>query len=644
MARAFWLFWLSLSVAAAQSATDLYLRTLAHRYLDERGAAIAQLKTPEAIAARQKYVRERMIAEIGGFPEKTPLNARITGTVEREGYRVEKLLFESMPGFYVTANVYVPKSVGPFPAVLGTAGHTDNGKASAIYQHGWIAMAKRGMLVLAYDPPGQGERLLYFDPQSGRSKIGAGTAEHIQAGVQCLLAGTNFARYEIWDGIRAFDYLLTRKDVDPRRIAVAGNSGGGTQTAYLQVFEPRLAAAAPSCYPTSWRQLWDDPGPQDAEQNFAGFLADGLDFGDFFLAFAPKPVKIHAAIRDFFPIEGARATFREERRIYETIGAEQKIGFFEFDDTHGWSKPRRESTYQWFDRWLLGKETNGAEPEFDTEYDRDLEVTAGGQVASLPRSETVQSLTAKEAAKLYAQRRAANLTDSAALRRIVGERLRLTTGARPIDAAGDRLRVPPFGPERKPAILYLNPAYQAGDADAASMERMGYVVYAPLLRGWELPAAERNKSGYNAYWKTSMRAILVNKSLTGMQVEDALAAFAYLAGRGDVDPSRIGVHGKGSGGVVALHVAALEPRVAKVATESAIVSYMDVIRAPLHSGMAELIVPGVILDYDLPDLERMIAPRKVWRVDPRTPAGVRTVERGISRREGASWERVYREW
>ena len=319
---------------------DRYLTGIADRELHQRASQVAGIHTPAEVAARQAYIREKMLQEIGGFPEKSPLEPRITGTLDRGDYKVEKLVFQSRPHFYVTADVFVPADGhAPYPAVLGTAGHSADGKAYESYQRVWVSLAKRGFLVLAYDPPGQGERLEHLDA-SGKSLFNAGgTAEHMADGMQCLLTGSNVAAYFIWDGIRAFDYLLTRPDVDPKRIAVAGNSGGGTQSSYLAAFEPRLAAAAPSCYLTSWEKLWAGPGPQDSEQVFADFLKDGLDFPDFLIAFAPKPIQMATAIRDFFPIEGARATYAEAQRIFHIMGAEDHVGFFEFDDPHGWSKP-----------------------------------------------------------------------------------------------------------------------------------------------------------------------------------------------------------------------------------------------------------------------------------------------------------------
>ncbi|MGC4056477.1 MAG: acetylxylan esterase [Paludibaculum sp.] len=121
-------------------------------------------------------IKAKMERAMGGLPDvRAELNARVTGKFERQGYRVEKLLFESLPGFRVTANLYVPTtSAGPFPAVLGVAGHSDNGKAYPSYQKVWITLARRGYVVLAYDPPGQGERLEYFELGAGAVAGGAG--------------------------------------------------------------------------------------------------------------------------------------------------------------------------------------------------------------------------------------------------------------------------------------------------------------------------------------------------------------------------------------------------------------------------------------------------------------------------------------
>ncbi len=228
---------------------DRYLTDIARTDWRSHKERLERIRTPEDVAQQQAYVRTRLEQALGGFPEKTPLRAQVLGSLQRDGYRIEKLVFESLPRLYVTANVYVPTTRNPpFPAVLGTAGHDGDGKAAATYQRAWISMAKRGILVIAYDPPNQGERIEETtDGLQLRRSFG-----HTMVGIQCLLTGSNIARYEVWDG--------------------TGNSGGGLQTTYLAALEPRLSAAAPGCYITSWERLWMELGPRaTASKTWLGF-------------------------------------------------------------------------------------------------------------------------------------------------------------------------------------------------------------------------------------------------------------------------------------------------------------------------------------------------------------------------------------
>jgi cephalosporin-C deacetylase-like acetyl esterase len=621
------IFLLACSACFAQSGLP-DLTPEAMERLRARAAKIAAIRTPEQVRERQQHIRERILAQIGSFPEKTPLRPKITGVLQRDGYRVEKLIFESQPNYFVTANVYLPASGSPpFPAVVGVAGHSAAGKAAAFYQTVWISLARRGFVVLAFDPMGQGERSEYFDADLGRSKLGAGgTREHTMAGVQCLLTGTTFARYEIWDGIRAVDYLVSRKEVDPKRIAVAGNSGGGTQSAYLAVLEPRLAAAVSSCYMTSWQQLWTKPGPQDAEQVFPGFLRDELDFGDFFLSFAPKPFTMLTAVRDFFPIDGARATHKEAVRIYEAMGASEKAGYFEYDDAHGWSKPRREATYRWLEKWLQGRTTDGAEGEVATEHESELFATETGQVATSVRGETVQSLNRKMADRMYLQRKAAGVKDAAELRRIVAG----VTGA-----------ATPNGSARpgKAAVLFIG----RRDADAEALEQSGrtVVVYDPRAGGTA-------SGGYTGEYQSAQRAMLLGKTLTGLHLTEIQKRVDELTVQGPV-----AIYGKGNGGVLALFAAALDPRIEKVAVEGSVMSYMDIVRARIHNAV-EIAIPGVLRSLDLPDLARAVAPRPLWIVSPVAPSGApapvaaaREQYPGATvkaRPEGWTFEKAYEGW
>jgi Acetyl xylan esterase (AXE1) len=317
-----------------------YVNQLAKSLLQERERKIARFSTPAEISERKTYLRTCMLQALGGLPERTPLNAQVMGVLDRGDYKIEKIIFESQPRFYVTANLYLPqKGQPPYPGILFPLGHELGAKANPTWQQMLGSLAKKGYVALAWDTVGQGERVQLYDSDFGESKVFRSTTEHTIMGIQCLLAGDNLARYTVWDGMRALDYLLSRKEVDPDRIGCTGNSGGGTHTAYLAALDDRIKVAAPSCYLTSWRRLLETIGPQDAEQTLPPWLLYGLDHADFVYAFAPKPYLILSAIRDFFSISGARETYEEAKRVYALLGAQEKLSMVEADDVHGTANP-----------------------------------------------------------------------------------------------------------------------------------------------------------------------------------------------------------------------------------------------------------------------------------------------------------------
>jgi len=514
------------------------------------------------LSAQRNPLQERIVALMGGLPqEKTPLNARITGGFTREGYRVEHVLFESLPGFKVTANLYLPSSgSAPFPAVLGTAGHSDVGKAADTYQSAWISLARRGYVVLAYDPPGQGERFEFMDKSTGKPLIRSGVPQHIQAGMQCLLTGTSIARYFVWDGIRAFDYLLTRQEVDPNRIAVAGNSGGGTQAALLAAADPRLAAVVSSCYTTTWGMLIEKPGPQDMEQVLPGFLAAGLDFVDYIRAFQ-KPYLISSAIRDYFPIDGARRTYQ----LAQSEGL--PVEMVENDQPHGWTPQLRQGAYRFLDKHLLNLERDPAEGPLTLEKPADLNVTPTGQLATSLGSETVSSLNAARARELHAARRAARGED---LRRLISSRL---------------------GIEWKP----LDPA--PGEAAEVS------IVWP---EAFHFPPA---KSGYSPEYQAAARAWLHNESILKRKA-------LFLLDLVSKAPSPAILRVTGADSPAALIAAALEPRIARVIEENGFPSWLAATQEPTFNLLPELVVFGVLEDFDLPDIRKSLGARLTAATTP----------------------------
>ncbi len=273
--------------------------SFAFKQLDQRKKAIAQLSTTGDHLERQKLVKEKLLRLMGPFPEKTPLNTRVTGVIKKKDYQVEKVVYESIPGYYVTAALFLPnKRKRKAPAILYASGHTKNGFRSAVYQHVIINLVKKGFIVLAFDPIGQGERLQYFDEEKGVSQFGP-THEHSYPGAQCYIAGYSPTKYFVWDGIRSVDYLLTRDEVDPSRIGMTGRSGGGTQTAYVAAVDDRIYAAAPECFITSLEYILKTIGPQDAEQNLMHTIKEGIDHADLLEVRAPKPTLMITTTRNF---------------------------------------------------------------------------------------------------------------------------------------------------------------------------------------------------------------------------------------------------------------------------------------------------------------------------------------------------------
>jgi len=370
---------------------------------------IAALETRSDAREYVRSVREGIQKSFGPWPEKTPLNPRVTGTVERDEYKIENVIFESRPGFLVTANLYIPKGRDfPLPGVVGTCGHSHNGKAADAYQSYAQGLARQGYVVLIYDPLGQGERLQYPD-ENLKSRIGVGVREHLYAGNQQFLVGEFIGSWRAWDGIRALDYLRTRDEVDTNMIGVTGNSGGGTMTTWLAGVERRWSMAAPSCFVTTFRRNMENELPADTEQCPPEALALGLDHADFLAAMAPKPVRILAKEQDFFDVRGSEEAIRRLKHLYGLLGAEDNVSLFVGPGPHGYAQPNREAMYRLFNS-VTGVSDAESEPQIELEKDKTLWCAPNGQVCKLD-SRSVFEFT-KEKALALAEKRPENLSSA----------------------------------------------------------------------------------------------------------------------------------------------------------------------------------------------------------------------------------------
>jgi dienelactone hydrolase len=618
-------------------------------------AAKAALKTKADAEAYVRSVQEKIAACFGPFPEKTPLNPKITGVVERDAYRIEKLIFESRPDFLVTANLYVPKGRKfPLPGVVGTCGHSTNGKAAEAYQSFAQGLARQGYVVLIYDPIGQGERFQYTDEKLN-STVGAGVREHLLAGNQQFLVGQFFGAWRAWDGIRALDYLLTRDEVDPRHVGVTGNSGGGTMTTWLCGVERRWTMAAPSCFVTTFRRNMENELPADTEQCPPRALALGLDHDDFLAAMAPKPVIILGKEKDYFDVRGVEEAYSRLKRLYRLLGAEDNIAMFVGPTYHGYTQENREAMYRWFNR-VTGVSDAKSEPALTIESDETLWCTPRGQVAEL-KSRTVYSFTKEQAQSLAASRAALGGDE---LRQAVSQTLKLPPRKgvpdyrilRPLPSRkyprpnavtyavntepGIETLVyrlldqqhysrPPQGPKR--AVLYVS--HHSSDAELRDEPLIGELIkaepesalYTCDVRG--IGESQPDTCGQNSFltpygsdYFYAIHSIMLDQPYVGRKTHDVLRVLDWLKANGHTE---IHLAAKGWGTLPATFAALLSEQVVQVTLKNALTSYADLATAETYDWPLSSLLPTVLEKFDLPDCYRALSAKNLRQLESREP-------------------------
>ena len=563
-------------------------------------------------------------------------------TIEADGYRIEKVIFESQPRHHITANFYLPEGNGPFPGVAVSSGHSRTAKTADYNQRFGIMMARHGMAALCFDPIGQGERSQILDGE-GQPRFSGTTTEHFLIGVGSILVGRNTARYRVWDAMRSIDYLVSRPEIDPQRIGMTGCSGGGTLTSYVMALDDRVSCSAPACYLTTFRRLIETIGPQDAEQNIFGQVAYGLDQPDYILLRAPKPTVISATTDDFFDILGTWSNYRQAKRIYGRLGFPERVDLVEIDGTHGVQPQNLATIAQWMKRWLLDRDEPVPAVELTVRPPEELLCTESGQVLQLPGECSVFDLNAEREAELVVQRQKlweATPKDAMTMK------IREKAGVRPDDQlaaptwnnvgrvqregyhieklvlrTGSDVPLPvlTFHPKKPSgaACLYLHDDGKAADAAAGgaieNIVKEGTLVVSVDLRGQgETRSGERDKQLGD--WKTYYLAYLLGKSLTGMRVEDAFAArhFASVYQSNKNEPRPVHLIGVGQAGVVALHAAALCPELfASVTLRNSPHDWASVVRQTNPAGQLDSTIHGVLEVYDLPDLVRLAGEDKV---------------------------------
>jgi cephalosporin-C deacetylase-like acetyl esterase len=619
------------------------LQKQAYAALEGRSNRYEQIRTAEQALAYQQELRQFMIRQLGGFPERTPLNSQTVGTIEAEGYRIEKVIFESQPRHHITANLYLPTAGKPVPGVVVSSGHSRTAKTADYNQRFGIMMARNGMAALCFDPIGQGERSQILS-EAGDPHFNGTTTEHFLIGVGSILVGRNTARYRVWDAMRAIDYLCSRPEIDANRIGMTGCSGGGTLTSYTMALDDRVACAAPACYLTTFRHLIEKIGPQDAEQNIFGQIAFGLDQPDYVLMRAPRPTLISSTTEDYFDIHGSWENLRQAKRLYWKLGFPERVDLVEGEGGHGVRPQSLATITHWMRRWLAGHDGPVEAVELETLPAGDLLCTKTGQVLSgLPGERSVFDLNAEYSERLATERTALWQSDTSEkmvdrIREVAGvransamkppefeDRGRVSREKYHIDklvlTTDSSVKLPgltfhPPSPEDG-AYLYLHDEGKLGDTESGGpVEKLmikGFAVVTVDLRG-QGETSSGKRDAILTDWKTYYLSYLLGQSLVGARVEDALAAADFVAyyQKDRNSPRKVHLVGVGQSGIVALHAAALNPGLfASVTLRGTPKDWTSVVRQSAPTGTLDSTIHGVLRVYDLPDLVKLAGADKV---------------------------------
>jgi len=656
---------------------------------DERRA---QLHTAADMQKRNARVREDLLAMLGTFPQRNALQARSTRVAEKDRYRVENVLFCSRPDFWVPGNLYVPTTgKGPFPAIVSPCGHYPLARMLPQYQSAYISLVKRGFVVLAYDPIGQGERRQYWNPETDATEVGGPVFEHSMVGQQLLLVGENLTGYMVWDGIRAIDYLLTRSEVDHKRIGCAGHSGGGTLTKFITVADERVRCAAILEGGTSNAWPTHSIGLGDAEQNLFPAALHGVDNVDLHLAIAPRPLL--AGIEH--ESDGFNKAAGMIRAGYRLLEAEEKFATVASDDPHAWTPKLRLATTDFFCKWFYGQSGPVAETAYAVWSSQSLFCTPNGSLRYSHQGLNIFDVVAKKQANLPSQAivpvsKAKLVEKQRETRALLSRLLRYEKRT---SAAGVRRRatvpregyqvekieflsepgiyipawvfVPAKRNQTLPVVLYFsedgiqNDGMEFEGAESSGLEhgvldqlvRKGHLVVAADVRGIGETRPASGSRGFSGDFgqlldfETAMSyaAWSMEASLLGMRVLDVIRSVDYVMERESIDPGNLHVIGKGAAGLWCLYAAALDERIQSLTCDRCLLSYRSITETDRYLYGADVFVPNILLHLDLPDVAAAIAPRSLTFIAPQD-AMKKTVEAARAHDVYGSTREAYEMW
>jgi cephalosporin-C deacetylase-like acetyl esterase len=624
-----------------------YLARLARQAYDKRLANLSLLNDAASVRQRQTWCRETFWKLIGGEPERTPLNPRITGQFDRPGYRLQKLVYESQPRLFVSANLYVPTTgKPPYPGVLFQMGHYYSGKAYGSYQKCCQGLARLGYIVLAFDPMGQGERIGYPDGSGTNTRLSSIDEEHSLPGRQLLLLGDSASRYQVWDAIRSLDYLASHPMVDPTRLASTGQSGGGTITMLLACADERLSAAAVSSGNTEdfAGADFNPPGStDDAEQDFVGSGLVGFDRWDLLYPIAPKPLLLQVSAHDFFGtyspryLEDGREQYEHLSKVYELLGQPDHLSWNSTPLPHSLTYALRLGIYNWFGRWILRSDrTITEEPAVAPEAEAVLWAGATGNVSRDFGSLRVFDFVKSKTAALRPSASQTTWTKTLSIQ-LPARGCKLKTLAE-VALPGTRVAavevnsiaqvwipgwwfVPGKTSSERPPLLVLDDRGRNTDAHEDGLfhrlSRSGRRLLAADIRGIgdTRPEVGRGNPGYTISHDSeedfAWASLILGHSLLTQRIEDILAVTRAVQNELPPGNQRVALAARGRLTVPALFAFAACPDISSIYLCSGLISFQSVLETEMYRQPLANFAWQLFAHTDLPVLASRSAPRPI---------------------------------
>ena len=619
-------------------AYNAYLMRYLHRKNLERDSIFnSALTSKDALKRHIEFLKQQFNTLYGTFPERLPIKSKVVGRILGEGFIVEKIWYQSLPGRYVTAHLYLPKSTSKqFPACIEMCGHGLRGKGSG--SNSAILMALNGIATLVVDPIGQGERLQLIDVKSFEPLTRGATTEHTLLNPGLMLLGSSLAAQEYWDNSRAIDYLLSRKDIDGTRIGAYGFSGGGTQSTYLIAMDNRIQAACIGLFFSNRTRTLELMGPSDGCQQIQNEGALGIELADFALTMAPKPLLILDGLYDFVDHWGALQGFKELKQAYKLLGYPENISQYYAEDGHSTPPDVQEQLVRWFSKWLTEYEPVTVNwPQNPHWQGSNMLCTTLGQVnVSFHDSKSLIQEYLEKMNSLEVSRNSFCQSDKQKIKSMIMKLLGIQNLSNEVEAvctgfnklkAHDEyrfqlnskgqmpiaciVRIPHRPNANAPIKIHLcdkGKSWFMTDLDRKDETSDGTILIAADFRGlgeMEDPSIYNLSKYWNREWRNAAISIHIGRPIMGQRVTDLYTLVNFCSSNELLKGHPVQIIADGIYGPVVMHGVVLDERIKHATLSRTLKTWREYLTKPQQYDMYSNVIPNVLHYYDLPNLIKL---------------------------------------